>query len=48
MVQVQHLELTKPGGNGYHDFLQQQKKSIRFVTKTRDFTLKLKKEFKWH
>ena len=25
MVQVQHLELTKPGGNGYHDFLQQQK-----------------------
>ena len=32
MVQVQHLELTKPGGNGYHDFLQQQKEinKIRF------------------
>ena len=30
MVQVQHLELTKPGGNGYHDFLQQQKEINKY------------------
>ena len=25
MVQVQHLELTKPGGNGYHDFFNNKR-----------------------
>ena len=28
MVQLQHLEMIKPGGNGYNEFLQKQKNII--------------------
>ena len=38
MVQVQHLEHTKPGGNGYHGFSSTTKNQSDSLQKKRDFT----------
>lgn len=55
MVQVQQLELAKPGGNGYHDFLQRQKEInvyrfkrnevLKEKPKNRNSNVKLKIEY---